>query len=512
MDYMAEKNPLSTIEILYDGCQEQPVDLDITLPDYCPDIQKILKCQVYPRILDQSLAGDRLELGGSYTVRVLYLGAEGNAVRCCESSSPFSASIPLKRNIEEGKVKAFPRVEYINCRATSSRRLDIHGSFSLCARVLGRGDCEAVCGLSGDDVEQQRETASYSRMSAFSVQPFSVEEVLELPSGKPEAENLIYSCAAVSLQDYKVIPNKVMVKGDVTLRLLYSSSLDSAVLETMEYAIPFSQMLDCGGISEEMECDVRLSVVGTDVQIKNDYSGGKVFFDAQVRISADMTAYQNSETGYVSDAYSKKYEMNLDFQQRNVDELLEIFSDSIVDKASFPLEQGVSKVVDVWSELCTVSCAREENSLILRGKYSICILALSADGTPFYRERVADYEYKRPFAGTGEARCDPEASVAGMSYRITSSELEVKTELAFSGAVFARKTCRMVEAAHADESKPRDRDRSAALVLYYAEPGEALWDIARAYCTSMEAIQRENGLESEAMESQGMLLIPMQSN
>ena len=102
--------------------------------------------------------------------------------------------------------------------------------------------------------------------------------------------------------------------------------------------------------------------------------------------------------------------------------------------------------------------------------------------------------------------------MAGMSYRITSSELEVKTELAFSGAVFARKTCRMVEAAHADESKPRDRDRSAALVLYYAEPGEALWDIARAYCTSMEAIQRENGLESEAMESQGMLLIPMQSN
>ena len=71
MDYMAEKNPLSTIEILYDGCQEQPVDLDITLPDYCPDIQKILKCQVYPIILDQSLAGDRLELGGSYTVRVL---------------------------------------------------------------------------------------------------------------------------------------------------------------------------------------------------------------------------------------------------------------------------------------------------------------------------------------------------------------------------------------------------------------------------------------------------------
>ena len=50
------------------------------------------------------------------------------------------------------------------------------------------------------------------------------------------------------------------------------------------------------------------------------------------------------------------------------------------------------------------------------------------------------------------------------------------------------------------------------LILYYAEAGEALWDIARLYCTSMEAIQRENGLECEKMDSKGMLLIPMQAN
>ena len=109
-------------------------------------------------------------------------------------------------------------------------------------------------------------------------------------------------------------------------------------------------------------------------------------------------------------------------------------------------------------------------------------------------------------------RCDPDASLSAMSYRLTGTELEVKAEIAVCGSVFAKRTCRMVESAHADETKPRERDNSAALVLYYAEPGEALWDIARSYCTSMEAIQRENGLECEKMEAKGMLLIPMQSN
>lgn len=511
MDYTAQRNPLSVIELLFDGCQEQSVDLDISLPDYCPDIQRILKCQVYPRILDRALSGDRLEISGTYTVKILYMDSESGSVRCCESSAPFSCVIPLKKTIERGKIKAFARVEYINCRAASSRRLDIHGSFSVCAKVYGRTDCEAVCSILGDDIEQRSRETPYSRMSAFCVQGFHVEEVLELPASKPEAETLLYSGAVVNLQDYKVIQNKLMVKGDVTLHLLYAA-MENASLETMEYSIPFTQMLDCEGISEEDRSDVRLSVVGTDVQIKNDYSGGKVFFDAQVRLCADITAYQNRQTVIVSDAYSRKYEMTLEYQQKAAEELMEIFGDSMVTKAVFPLEQEVSRVIDVWSELCSVSPAREESGLALDGKFSICMLAIGSDGKPFYWERVADFQYRRPFAGEGELRCDPDASLSAMSYRLTGTELEVKAEIAVCGSVFAKRTCRMVESAHADETKPRERDNSAALVLYYAEPGEALWDIARSYCTSMEAIQRENGLECEKMEAKGMLLIPMQSN
>ncbi|HIR48293.1 MAG TPA: DUF3794 domain-containing protein [Candidatus Caccousia avicola] len=512
MDYTAQRNPLSVIELLYDGCQEQSVDLDISLPDYCPDIQKILKCQVYPRILDRTLAGDHIEISGTYTVKILYLDAVNGTIRCCENGSPFSCTIPMKKNIERGKIKAFARVEYINCRAASSRRLDVHGSFSICVKVYGSADCEAVCSIVGDDIEQRTLEIPFSRMSAFCVQNFHVEEVLELPGTKPEAETLLHSSAVVNMQDYKVIQNKLMVKGDVTLHLLYASPSEEYSLETMEYAIPFTQMLDCDGIEEEDRSDVRLSVIGTDVQIKNDYSGGKVFFDAQIRLCADITAFQNKQTTIVSDAYSRSYEMALEYQQKNAEELTEIFGDSMMKKISFPMEQEVSKVIDVWSELCSVSPSKEENGLTLDGKFSICMLAVSSDGKPFYFERLADFQHKRPFAGDGELRCDADASIAGLSYRITGNELEIKAEISVSGSVFSRRSCRMVEAAHADETKPRERDRSAALILYYAEAGEALWDIARLYCTSMEAIQRENGLECEKMDSKGMLLIPMQAN
>ena len=48
MEYTLNRESLTTGEIIFDGAEEQPVDLDFSLPDYCPDIQRILKCQVYP--------------------------------------------------------------------------------------------------------------------------------------------------------------------------------------------------------------------------------------------------------------------------------------------------------------------------------------------------------------------------------------------------------------------------------------------------------------------------------
>ena len=46
MDCKLSRGLLPTQELVFDGCEEKPVDLDFSLPDYCPDIQRILKCRV----------------------------------------------------------------------------------------------------------------------------------------------------------------------------------------------------------------------------------------------------------------------------------------------------------------------------------------------------------------------------------------------------------------------------------------------------------------------------------
>lgn len=511
MDYSLDREVLSVGEVIYDSCQEQPVDLNISLPDYCADIQRILKCQIYPKISSRNISGDRLMLDGSYTVKVYYLDPAGTSVRFCDSSDTFSTEIALKQSVDNAQVFAFPRVEYINCRATSPRRLDIHGAFSVCAKVIVQGQTEVVGNIAGEDVEQQKKTVPVNKLVGFSQQQFGIDEILELGSGKPPADSILRTDAFAVLQDFKVAAGKLMTKGEVCIKFLYLSTEENSLPETMEFTVPFSQMLDCDGVTEDCTCSIRLSVVGVEVQIKNDYSGDKTFFDTQIKLYANSAAYQSENVTMVSDAYSKVYDLSVDAKPKTMDNLQEMTGDTYVHKTSLSADDTqITKVIDVWSEVGSAAAEVQGGQLMFKGKYSLCVFAVDAENKPFYFERLLDFEFSRPTSAQGDnLRCSADANVGGISYRLLGNGIEAKTELRLTAEIYGKLSYRAVASVTADETRPAALDRSAALCLYFADPGENLWDIAREYRTSMDAIRTENAISGDRVENRGMLLIPM---
>ena len=53
MEYPLSKKTLSVNETVFEGCAEQPIDLDYSLPDYCPDMQKNIKMPGLPQNFHQ---------------------------------------------------------------------------------------------------------------------------------------------------------------------------------------------------------------------------------------------------------------------------------------------------------------------------------------------------------------------------------------------------------------------------------------------------------------------------
>ncbi len=511
MDYTLEKNTVSVGSVIYDGCQEQPVDMDINLPDYCPDIQRILKCQIYPRITSRNVSGENLTLDGAYTVKVLYLDPEAKCVRCTESSDTFSADIVLKQPAENACVTAFTRVEYINCRATSPRKLNIHGAFSVCAKAVCQGQNEIVGNICGDDIEQKKNAFTVNNLVGFSHEQFSVDEILELAAGKPPADSIVRADAFASLQDYSIAANKLMVKGEISLKFLYMPDEENGMPQQMEYTVPFSQMLGCDGADETCLTDVRVSVAAVETEIKNDYSGEKTFFDTQMKLYASASFYKTAEVMSVSDAYSKKFDISVNAKQKTFESLVRFAGEDYVHKTTLSAEDNkIAKVIDVWNETSSTSAEIAGGRITFKGKYSLCVLAVNEANTPFYFERIAEYEYSKEIEDSGEnLKCLAFINIGSINYRIEGSGVEVKTQMRLTAEVYRHCGYREITSVTADETKPAAVDKSAGLIIYFPDTGENLWDIARTYRTSMEAIKRENDIDGDTPQDRGMLLIPV---
>ena len=123
--------PYDYFDPVFDGSYEVPIETEYNLPDYRPDIQKVLTCRVTPEISSYGVSEDTLRCEGMCDIRVLYLDSKGDALRCCDFTKEFSASIKVKAAEEKAVAWIRASVEHVTCRAVNARRIDLHLAVSL---------------------------------------------------------------------------------------------------------------------------------------------------------------------------------------------------------------------------------------------------------------------------------------------------------------------------------------------------------------------------------------------
>ena len=84
--------------------------------------------------------------------------------------------------------------------------------------------------------------------------------------------------------------------------------------------------------------------------------------------------------------------------------------------------------------------------------------------------------------------------------------LEFKADMEFNILIFCGGRFTVIDNIEADEQS-ENTCFGSKLVLYYADRGESLWDIAKKYHTSVEIIKRDNTLDDSIVTENKMLLI-----
>ena len=476
MEYHLTKKSIKTARSALDTCSEQAVDIDLTLPDYCPDVERILSCTLVPQIYMSSVSGDRLSVEGGANVRLLYLDGERGCMRAYEYTQPFSQSIPLKADVNDCAVSVQAKPEYMNCRALSPRKLSLHGAFSLCAKVEESCETAYYTYEDGGDLQTKSESIAASSLSGLCTENFSVQEDVSV-NAKSGISALLSHRLTARITELKTISGKIMFSADLKLELMYLCGVDKPETACMSYNIPISRVVDCEGASEDAAVD----------------------FQAR--------CYEEQEISVLSDAFSVDREVQSreePFSCRT-GVICRTFTD--VGKTNVGVEDEIGKVIDVHCEKRNTSVITNNGSTVLNTKLCVGILYENSAGEPRYAERDAEFTYQPDTEGCEEImRCG--TAVDSLSYRLTDSRhLELRAEIVYRLTMCSRKSCSVLTSVSADDDAPA-RQKSGALILYFTDSDDSVWDISKRFCSRPEDVIAENELDEDGVRGGMMLMIP----
>jgi hypothetical protein len=515
MEMRLNRETVSVTETVFDGMQEQSVELDYVLPDYYPEIFKLVKCSLTPRIVSQTESEGRINYELAVHLKIMYCAEDGNLLQCVNQKLTYSKSIELGRAFENVTAVLHPKCDYVNCRVVNQRRLDVRGAVTVKARVFAeqkRDILSDVFPASGVNVQLKKQTIPYAAGKLTASKQFVVEEELELGASNPCVINIVRSNAVIAQTEKKIIANKLISKGDVNISVLYSCEKDNTgALEAMQFSVPYSHIIDMDGITENYFCTVNLEVVGCEVKSSGGENGARTL-QCEVTVSVNVQALKPGTTEVITDAYSTTHECNFVTAQTRIEQIPRLID--IEHKTSSELENSESEidcVYDVWAEVSNVNASAENGVLTVTGMLKYSCMARSESGMPVMLEKDEAFECVHEIDSiTENSAISPRVTVTNAGYTLVSARnVAVRADLRINGELFSAASIDILTDLSVDENARKQNDGDYALKLYFAGDNEDIWDIAKKYCSSPEAIMEENELEAGSAINRGMYIIPI---
>jgi len=501
------KTNVFSLETVFNQSAEQPIDAEFTLPDYCNDISKILKCRAVSRIAAKSLNGRNISVDGCVTITVIYCD-NNDGINSYEYQYPFSKSFDVGKDCDGAILTAKTKCEYINCRAVTNRKIDVHGAVGVYVTLCKRKLTEVISDIDCQNVELLRGNIPATIPMGRAEKYLIVEEEIELGSGQPDICCLIRYDAAAAVTDSKILAGKSIVKGDLTVKILYSP--ENALPQTVRCTLPFSQIIEIDGITDECSCDTKVYIAHLEIKPRTSASGQSRSFLFCAKLLVTSECCCNNDVAVVLDAYSRKYDAEICKNEICFNNICENINDSFSCKKNLEFSEGaLSSVSDIWCDVKTETVRFGEDDIKVSGIVTAYIIAVGTDGEPAFYEKNIDFEYTHPVKSDGNCSCNPEITVSDTSYTLMgSSNMELRVELNICAAVYECNNVPLVVDLSLNDTKAIDKKQKGAMTIYFAKSGESVWNIARNYLADINEVKEINSLTENILAKDCMLLIP----
>lgn len=493
------------------------LDDDYNVPDYRPDIVKVLKEKGELRFDEVRAENEAVWVKGSLNFRVLYRSEQGNGkISCLKGEIPFQEKLNLDGLKERQDVTAMGEIEDITIGVINSRKLNIRAVVVLRVTAEREVDEELSSLLRiGDAYEQKMVRQEGLTLLVSNRDICRQKSEVTLPSSKPNVQEILWRSVELRNVESRVREGKVQIAGEVLIAVLYSEEEDVERLQWYETTLPLACEMDCDVPEGDVVCKVKAVPISAELEVKPDYDGEERVLVLELVLRADVRVWREEQIELLADIYSLKKQVVPHRQDRVLEKLLVKNDAKCRIAEQIELQETQEHILQICACEGKVNLERKElteHGVLAEGTIMVELLYITTDdnmpvGT--VREIYPFSQIIEMPQTDGAIRMELDCGIEQLAAVMLDQEhIEVKAVVHLDLIAFIEQTIANIEDIEEQPLDMEELKNRPGLVGYIAKEGDELWQIAKENHTTIQDILETNGgREKELLPGDTILIV-----
>ncbi len=510
------QNSFSSCQPVYTGSGDCDLSYDYAFPDYIPDVRRLMYTSVRCKPISWYPNGSRISYEGEVAVTVLFAGEQGK-IGSASFSVPMNGEIDCGVFPEGTAVSLTPVCETATTRLLNPRKLNVRmhvktevsavAEVSVSPKFGGNHTVEDEACLEVDTMQLQG-----MHLLHFEEPEISVSEDAELDATMPAISEILCCNIMVIPGESRISKEQLQVSATAYMNCAYLTEDGKTAIVSRKF--PISATIDVIGAPDSAACFVRTAVdtIKTNVEVNENGESKIIELDFTYAVSVDC-AY-NTPTSAIRDAYSTKYEYHTQYMSQTMYSLSRmIFGNFSVNESVTRQQAGADSAkelcyADVQLRPAAVTVDSDRKKLVMEGTSDLSLIATGDDGLMPIKFSVP-YRYETDGSDLDQnALIHSMVSPCNLRVRLDSGNVYVDFEVMVEAMIVHKTPIYIAEEISFDSDKLLCDAHRAPMTLYYPTRGESVWEIAKKYHTTRQAITAANHMNGETITNERVILVP----
>lgn len=471
------------------------IEQDIIVPDSKPDAIKIVNVTVTPYVNNVDIMQDKIKVSGNINYFIIYRVDDQNFnTRGLFTSYPYTEILDVKGACNEMLVTIKPICKNVIFSLPNERKMAIKSEINFKTKLKKIENVELINSFdSPNEIECKMCKSTFCNIIEDKKSIIASKEEFMLPKEAEDFYELLNVDTKILNTEFKESYNKIMIKGDIEIKMLYLAESQGESIKKITHTIPFSAMVELENINDQSKFDISYIMQDFNLKLNQDITSTKTM-SADYQIEVNVIMFEEEEIEYIEDFYCQNRELNFEVSNVNgVRKKLNYNKNIDIKESITNILTENNKLIDYNLDTSFIIPIISKNNVKLEGEAKVMLLIQDLNSLELDSKTI-DIIIDENFEIDNlldDNNCYIDIFKEKITIVQSVQDLDIRVKLEVNTTVEEVEKLNIIKNIIDDELDLTNLD---SINIYIVKQDDNLWNIAKKYKTSVDKIVKTNDI------------------